>query len=95
MPELHRNPGPANQPAFDRVRAFVTEAADSGRNPSSDWRAALRDVAAALDEIVYGEFAHPDSVASAVTAMNALAGVWLPAGEVDQLYLGKEGAPGE
>lgn len=77
-----------NEAGFDRIRDFVVEAADSGREPRPDWRAVLRDVALDLDKIAYSAVAHPDSVAAARLAMSALAGVWLDAEETELLYLG-------
>lgn len=88
MPEPYRNPGPTDEAAFDRIRDFIIEAANSGRVPMLKWRAALNDVALELDRIAYGAFAHPDSVAAAGAAMSALSGVWLDDDEKTQLYLG-------
>lgn len=82
------NPGPVNEAAFDRIRDFVIAAANSSREPTPEWRAALNDVALDLDKIAYSRLAHPDSVAAAATAMSSLSGVWLNDDEKDQLYLG-------
>lgn len=77
---------PRNEAAFDRFRDFILAATQSDREPTAEWRAALHDVAAELDEIAYGKNTHPDSVAAAELAMSALSGVWLTDDEKDELY---------
>lgn len=79
---------PRNEAAFDRIRDFIIAASESDRALTAEWRAALHDVALELDRIVYSQLAHPDSVASAESAMSALSGVWLDDDEKDRLYLG-------
>lgn len=79
---------PVNEAAFDRIRDFVLAATESGREPAADWRDALHDVALELDKLAYSKLAHPDSVASAASAMASLSGVWLDDDEKDALYLG-------
>lgn len=80
--------GPRNEVMFDRIRDFIIAATQSDRALTTEWRAALHDVALELDEIAYGRDAHPDSVAHAQQAMSALSGAWLDDDEKEDLYLG-------
>lgn len=85
--EPRLNPGPTNEAGFDRLRDFVLQATEDGREPRADWREILRDVALDLDKLAYGMFAHPDSVLLAGSAMSSLASIWLGDEEKEHLYL--------
>lgn len=88
---------------FRRRLDFVLKAIDDGREPRPDWRTAIRDVVAELDDIVSraermkaaGLKPALDDVDSAQLAMGSLTHIWLTEEESEALWLGEAtSAPG-